>query len=48
MEFPLGAERSIVSANFKAIPYATDMFNAGNGALDTVLWDHAAPPTFSD
>lgn len=42
-EFPLGTERSVVTVNFKAIPYTRDPWNDGAGALDQVLWDYSDP-----
>lgn len=44
--YPIGVERSIVQANFRAIPYAPDPagtgYTGGNvtGAQDVVLWDN--------
>lgn len=40
MEFPLGTEKSIVSLQWRAIPYTTDPYGGGTGALGTVLFDH--------
>ncbi len=42
MEFPLGTEKSSVVLNWRAIPYTTDPYNGGLGALGTVLWTHTA------
>lgn len=48
-EFPVGVQRSIVSCNWRAIPYTNDPWGggtaqpntvAGTGALNAVIWDH--------
>jgi hypothetical protein len=39
MRHPLGVRRSIVSLQWRAIPYTTDPYNNGLGAYNTVLWD---------
>lgn len=40
LEFPLGTERSLVTLNWRVIPFTTDPYNDGSGAQGTVLWDH--------
>lgn len=40
MEFPLGTERSIITLNWRIIPYIIDPYNSGNGAEGYQLWDH--------
>jgi hypothetical protein len=40
MEFPLGTERSIVTLNWRAIPYTTDPYGAGTGAYGASIWDY--------
>lgn len=40
MEFPLGTERSIVTLNWRAIPYAVDPYNGGLGAFGSPLFDY--------
>lgn len=39
-EFPIGAEKSVVRTNWRAIPYTIDPYNGGLGAYGTPLWDH--------
>jgi len=41
VEFPLGTKRSIVTLNWRAIPYTTDPFNGGTGAQGSQLWDYS-------
>jgi len=40
--FPLGTERSLVTLNWRVIPYTQDPYNGGSGAAGYVLWDHTA------
>ena len=40
MEFPLGVESSIVTLNWRAVPYTTDPWGGGTGSAGVVLWDH--------
>lgn len=40
MEFPLGAERSVVTLHWRAIPYTQDPYQGGLGAYGQYLWDH--------
>lgn len=40
MEFPLGTEKSIVTLNWRCIPYAVDPWGGGTGSLNVLLWDH--------
>ncbi len=40
--WPLGTEKSVIRTTWRAIPYAADPWNNGNGALDQVLWDYTA------
>lgn len=39
LEYPVGTERSLVTLNWRAIPYAADPWNGGLGASGTYLWD---------
>jgi hypothetical protein len=39
-DFPSGTERQVVAVTFRAIPYTTDPWGGGLGALGSVLWDH--------
>lgn len=46
-DFPLGTERSVVSVQWRVIPYPNgavpgDPWNNGSGASGTVLWDYVA------
>lgn len=41
-DWPLGTERSVVTCNWRAIPYTTDPYNGGNGSLGAILWDHSS------
>lgn len=41
MTYPLGTERSIVSLNWRVIPYTQDPWNDGSGAQGTTLWDYS-------
>lgn len=38
--YPIGTRRSVVSMNWRAIPYTQDPWNSGAGALGTVIYDH--------
>lgn len=38
--YPLGTEKSMVTLNWRAIPYTTDPYQGGVGAQGQVLWDH--------
>lgn len=38
--YPIGVERSPVTLNFKAIPYAPDPWNGGSGLAGVVIYDH--------
>lgn len=38
--FPLGNERSLVQLNWRAIPFTTDPYGGGTGALGAYIWDH--------
>lgn len=40
MQFPLGAERSLVQLKWTAFPYSVDPWNAGSGSYGVPLWDH--------
>lgn len=40
MIFPLGAEKSAVMTNWRAIPYTQDPYNGGLGAFGARIWDH--------
>lgn len=40
LEFPLGAERSLVTCAFDCVPYSVDPWNGGNGSYGTTIWDH--------
>ena len=40
MDHPLGTEKSIITVNWRAIPYAVDPWNSGSGAAGVALWDH--------
>ncbi len=40
MDYPLGTERSVVSTNWKVVPYTVDPWNGGFGAYGQPLWDH--------
>lgn len=40
IDFPLGTEKSIVQTNWRAIPYDTNYYNAGNAAYGLPLWTH--------
>jgi hypothetical protein len=40
LEMPLGAERSAVITNWRAIPYTQDPWGGGTGAQGAVIWDH--------
>jgi hypothetical protein len=42
MEFPLGNEKSIVTLNWRVIPYTIDPWNSGLGAFGSVLYDNGA------
>lgn len=37
---PVGTERSIITLNWRAIPYIADPWNGGAGALNTYLYDN--------
>ena len=39
-EIPLGAERSVVSLNWRAIPFTTDPYGGGNGMGGQALFDN--------
>lgn len=40
MEFPLGNRRSVVTMNWRVVPYTIDPWNNSLGAQGVVLWDH--------
>lgn len=40
VEWPIGTRRTVVSMNWRCIPYTVDPWNAGLGALGTVIYDH--------
>lgn len=40
LEWPLGAERSVITATFDILPYSLDPWNGGNGSYGVRLWDH--------
>lgn len=40
MTLPLGAKKSIVQVNFRAIPYTQDPYGGGTGAFGYQLWDN--------
>lgn len=40
IQYPLGTEKSVVTLNWRAIPYTTDPWGGGTGAQGTPLWDH--------
>ncbi len=40
IELPLGTERSLVTCNWRAVPYTVDPWNAGVGSLGTVIFDN--------
>ncbi len=42
LEWPLGAERSIVSLSWEIVPYSVDPWNAGQGSYGVPLWTHTA------
>jgi len=42
MTFPLGTEKSITTLNWRAVPYTTDPWGGGTGALGAQLWDYNA------
>lgn len=42
MEFPLGTEKSIVTVNWRVIPYSVDPWGGGTGSLNSPLWDHTS------
>lgn len=39
-DYPVGAEKTVVAQNWRAVPYTTDPWNGGLGASDYVLFDH--------
>lgn len=39
-ETPLGTERSVISLNFRVVPYTQDPWGNGTGAQGTQLWDY--------
>lgn len=40
-EFPLGVEKSVVTLDWRVLPYTTDPWGGGTGAQNYVLWDYA-------
>lgn len=40
VQWPLGTERSVVSLNWRVIPYVQDPWQGGVGSLDHILYDH--------
>lgn len=40
LQWPLGAERSIVPLTWYAVPYSVDPWNNGQGSYGVVLWDN--------
>lgn len=41
MDFPLGAEKSVVMTTWRAINYMQDPYNGGVGAYGASLWDYS-------
>ena len=39
-DFPLGTDKSVISTNWRVIPYIQDPWGNGTGAYNYVLWDH--------
>lgn len=37
---PVGAEKTVIQTQWRAIPYTTDPWQGGAGALNTPFWDH--------
>jgi hypothetical protein len=42
VNFPLGAERSVVVTTWTVVPYTRDPYGAGSSSLNYILWDHGA------
>lgn len=40
LDFPLGAERSLVRLRWRVVPYSQDPWNNGNGSYGSILYDH--------
>lgn len=40
MEHPLGTEKSVITVNWRCIPYALDPWGDGTGASGVPIWDH--------
>lgn len=42
IEFPIGAERSLIQLTWQAFPYSADPWNSGNGSYGVPIYDHTA------
>lgn len=40
LDWPLGTEKSVLTVNFRCIPYTQDPYGGGTGAYGYILWDH--------
>jgi hypothetical protein len=40
LQWPIGAERSVVPLTWYAVPYSVDPWNNGQGSYGVAVWDH--------